>query len=140
MHHHLRPLIRAASESNMRNVLILDDDKKVRTVLRDILEELGCTVIEGNDGFAADAVLRETDLDLILTDIFMPNRDGIETIRKLRAENYKVPIAAMSGGSAHDGMDFLAMARALGADHVLQKPVRMEQIAAILEELTLNRS
>jgi len=116
----------------MVTVLIIDDDEKVRGTLRDILEDLGCSVSEAQDGLAATSMISESSPELVFTDIFMPNQDGIETIRKIRRINASIRIVAMSGGSGFNGMDFLGMAQSLGADYILQKPIRIEQIEDIV--------
>lgn len=116
----------------MLGVLVIDDDPDLRGTLRDMLEELGCRVLEAKDG--ADGVARfdAPAVDLVFTDILMPRQEGLETIRELRKLKPGLSIVAMSGGGPMQDMRYLDFAGKLGADHVLEKPFDFRTIAQII--------
>ena len=102
-----------------QSVLITDDNEEVRTVVRRVLERAGYNVHEAGNGKEALRTLRTMPFDLVITDILMPEQDGIETIMFLRREAPQTKVIAISG-SENDL--FLADARGLGAIAVLAKP------------------
>lgn len=114
----------------MASVLIVDDQDMVRKTLRLALESEGLDVREAVDGDEALRLYRTSPADVVVTDIVMPNKEGIETIFELRRSAPRVKIIAMSG---RDTVDFLDMARKLGADHVLRKPFEMRALIALVQ-------
>jgi two-component system response regulator CpxR len=102
----------------MARILVVDDDKAVCLAMRVVLEQEAFEVDEAHDGAQAVERIREQAPDLILCDIFMPKKDGFDTIRELRRIAAKIPIVAMSGSG-----DVLQLARKLGAMEVLYKPM-----------------
>jgi DNA-binding response OmpR family regulator len=114
----------------MASVLIVDDQDMVRKTLRLALESEGLDVREAVDGDEALRLYRTSPADVVVTDIVMPNKEGIETIFELRRSAPRVKIIAMSG---RDTVDFLDMARKLGADHVLRKPFEMRVLIALVQ-------
>lgn len=120
----------------MPNVLLIDDDALTRTSLRAMLENLSCDVTEAEDGVVASAKMEEFDFDLVVTDIFMPNQDGIETIRKIRRARNDVCIVAISGDHIDERVNFLKMAERIGANFALPKPIDSQQLAGILGGIT----
>lgn len=115
----------------MSRVLIVDDQDMVRRTLRLALEAAGLEVREAGDGDEALRLYRAAPADVVITDIVMPNKEGIETIFELRRASTRVKIIAMSG---RDTADFLEMARKLGADHVLRKPFEMRALVALVQD------
>ncbi len=113
----------------MASVLIVDDQEIVRQTLRLALEEQGLEVRVAGDGEQALRLYREAPADVVVTDLVMPNKEGIETIVELRQSAPAVKIIAMSGTG---GTDFLEMALKLGADHVLRKPFTMRKLVALV--------
>lgn len=116
----------------MSRILLIDDDASLRKMLRLTLLELGHTVIEacnGREGLQACAV---TPVDLVLTDIIMPEKEGLETIMEMRRTDPHTRIVAMSGGGRMVGKDYLALARRLGANRVLEKPFTTEEMEAAI--------
>jgi CheY-like chemotaxis protein len=103
-------------------ILVIDDDQAVRSYLRDVLESAGHQVSEAADGEAGLKLALGEGTDLVLCDLYMPVREGLETIREMRRLRPSVPVLAMSGGS-RDLPDFLALARAMGAADALRKPI-----------------
>jgi two-component system chemotaxis response regulator CheY len=123
----------------MPRILIIDDEPLVRAVLRSILERHGYTVMDAPDGRAGLALWRHTPSDLVLTDIFMPQLDGIEVIRQLTHLWPQAKIIAMTGGSKIG--DFKSSvadaALQLGAQHLLLKPfTKQTLLTAISAVLT----
>ena len=122
----------------MARILIIDDDHQMRGVLRDLLESHGYDVIEASDGAVGSRLYREGPADLIITDIFMPSQEGLETIRGLRRAFPDARVIAMSGGMSNRGYDPLPIARALGARRTLAKPFHnddlLKAVSEVLEE------
>jgi CheY-like chemotaxis protein len=122
----------------MARILVMDDDDLLRGAIRVILESAGHQVIEAADGAAGLRLYREQGADLVLVDIFMPERDGLEVIRALRSEAPKAKVVAMSGGGSSGRIDLLEAAAGLGAFRALWKPFHprdlLTAIDALLEE------
>ncbi|MBR9990875.1 MAG: response regulator [Gemmatimonadetes bacterium] len=119
----------------MASVLIIDDDSGIRTLVRSVLERAGHTVDEASDGAEGMMRYRVAPADLVITDVFMPGQDGIETIQQLRDEFPDVRILAISGGSAAGPRGTLTDARMLGADATLAKPFTIEEFTTAVAGL-----
>jgi DNA-binding response OmpR family regulator len=122
----------------MAKILIVDDNDLVRTTTRTMLQGAGHEVDETGDGNAAVGYVRETPPDLVLTDLVMPIKEGVDLIRELRRTGYRGAIIAMSGGGGETGPSaLLSMARELGADDCVSKPFHradlFAKVAAALE-------
>jgi DNA-binding response OmpR family regulator len=116
-----------------RHVLVIDDDRIVRDALRQVLQKAGYGVTCAADGVAGLAAFRAHRPDLIITDIIMPEKEGIETIIEVRAEAPDLPILAISGGARVGNADFLQIARRLGATDILPKPFEPKELLAKVE-------
>lgn len=103
-------------------ILVVDDDLIVRETVTRILEDNGYRVLTAENGAQALEIFRAKQPDLVLTDIIMPEKEGIETIIVIRKERRAARIVAMSGGGRVQNRHFLDLAKALGADEVLEKP------------------
>lgn len=124
----------------MSNILIVDDDAQVRAVLRRILEREGHEVAEAADGREGAQRFRDWPPDLVLMDIFMPEQEGLETIRELRWDFPDVKIIAISGGGKSGRLEPLDAARKFGAAVTLKKPIsRQELLAAVAQVLLEGR-
>jgi len=119
----------------MKSILVVDDDKQIREMLREILEREGYKVEEAENGKEALAIQRERPSDLIITDLIMPEQDGVETIIELVQKDPSVKIIAISGGGRIGPRDYLEMANALGASRTFYKPFKRPEILAAVEEL-----
>lgn len=119
----------------MATILIIDDDAALREVLRKILAAHGYEVLLAPDGEEGLALQRKRPADLILTDIIMPGKEGLETIRELRKEHPRVKIIAMSGGGTLRPADYLPAARQFGADRTLTKPFENDALLAVVREV-----
>jgi CheY-like chemotaxis protein len=119
-------------------ILIIDDDAAVSRTLSLILTRAGYQVSVAIGGRKGLELLAKGGIDLVLTDIIMPELDGIEAIRRIRADHPSLRIIAMSGGGQIDKADFLHMAEALGADRVIEKPVRSERLLELVSTVMAN--
>ena len=120
------------------SILIIDDDAAVSRTLSLILTRAGYRVSTVTGGRKGLELLSQESFDLVLTDIIMPELDGIEAIRRIRTDHPGLRIIAMSGGGQIDKADFLHMAEALGADRVLEKPVRSERLLELVGSVLAN--
>jgi len=112
----------------MASILIIDDEEDIRQILAALLKRAGHTVREAANGMEGLKLYREHPADLVITDLVMPEKEGLSTIMELRGQHPAVRIIAMSGGLAHDPKLYLNMAQKLGADHVLRKPFQIEDL------------
>jgi len=119
----------------MATVLVIDDDKQSREVIRDILESDGYEVVEAKDGKEGVAVFRKQPTDLVVTDIIMPEQEGVETILQLKRDYPDVKIIAVSGGGRLSPTDYLHIAKKSGAKQTLQKPFRVEELLTAARKL-----
>jgi CheY-like chemotaxis protein len=103
-------------------ILVVDDDVIVRETITRILEDKGYRVLTAENGDEGLSLFRAKRPDLVLTDIIMPEKEGIETIIVIRKEAPAARIIAMSGGGRAQNKHFLDLAKALGADDALDKP------------------
>jgi CheY-like chemotaxis protein len=121
--------ITSPAPSSGQTVCVIDDDEQVRTTVAEILRCSGYVVVSASDGDEGLEVVEVSHAAIVVTDILMPNREGIETIRELRRRFPHVRILAISGGGHATGAaGFLEAAYALGADDVLAKPFRMAEL------------
>ena len=120
----------------MARILIIDDDADLRTTLRDLLEQAGYAVVEAHDGHAGLTSYEAAPTDLIITDLLMPEREGLETITALRRINPQVKIIAITGGGQTGQLDFLRAAAVLGAQRTLHKPFNRQTLLAAVRDLT----
>jgi two-component system chemotaxis response regulator CheY len=118
----------------MARILVIDDDGLIRETVRRMLEGAGHVVIEAEDGAAGLKLVGNDPPDLVVTDIYMPGKEGIETIRELRQVSPNLKIIAISGSTWSSGHDALSSAKLLGADRTLPKPFRREQLLASVRD------
>jgi two-component system, chemotaxis family, chemotaxis protein CheY len=125
----------------MVRILIADDEADFRAMLRAGLEAAGHQVEEVEDGDGALRVVGRGAADLVFCDLFMPGKDGLETIRELRLLAPGVPVIAISGGGHCGLVDLLPVAQSLGAAAVLHKPFDMPAaLAAVAQALATSPS
>lgn len=123
----------------MKRILVIDDEPDIRELLRRILEKAGYGVTEASDGAVGVKLYRENPADLIITDIIMPEKEGLETIMELRREFPGVKIIAISGGGkALHSVSCLHLAEKLGAQRSIAKPINkallLDSVAAVLKK------
>jgi DNA-binding NtrC family response regulator len=122
----------------MAHILIIDDDQPIRQVLGSILKTAGHTVAEAADGAKALSLLQTEMFDVIITDIVMPERDGLEVIMNSQRGTKRTPIIAMTGVPIDSAM-YLRTASHLGASRTIQKPFGAEQVLALVNEVLQER-
>jgi DNA-binding response OmpR family regulator len=119
----------------MARILIIDDDPSVLSMLRRAVERAGHEVSGAGDGRAGLAQLAAAPFDLVVTDIVMPEMEGIELIGRLRRGYPDLPVIAMSGGGRGLPETYLAAARGMGAASVLIKPFAIDDLLAAMDAL-----
>jgi CheY-like chemotaxis protein len=122
-------------------ILVVDDDEMVRSTVKAMLESRGHEVAVAVDGEDGLRQLQKQSFDLVLCDIFMPNKDGIGTLREVRRVSADLPVIIMTGGSPNAGrigergdVDYLHMARLLGATRTIGKPFTIKQLIVLVDE------
>ena len=120
----------------MARILIVDDDMAIRALLRSYLESDGHQVDEAVDGKRASLLYRVNPFDIVITDIFMPEQDGLELIIELKVDFHDVKIISISGGGQKmDTQLYLRLTKFLGAVRQLEKPFTREQVLEAVHRL-----
>lgn len=119
----------------MSRILVIDDELSLRRVLRSILERAGHTVLDAPDGRKGMALWRREPTDVVVTDIFMPEGNGLEVILEMKNVAARPKIIAMSGGGRKGLLDWNSSALALGADRVLLKPFDQRTFLLTVQEV-----
>ena len=119
----------------MAIILIVEDDSQIRALLRQMLERAGYEVMEAPDGKEGIRLYRERPADLIIMDIIMPKKEGIETIADLKLEFPEVKIIAMSGGGQIGPEAYLQIAESFGAQRIFTKPIDRQELLVAVQEL-----
>lgn len=118
------------------HVLIVDDHDAMRVMLSRALAEFGHTTFDAEDGGVALKVVAKHPIDLVVTDLVMPEKEGIETIMAIRKQYPHIRILAMSGGHQNrNAMPYLELAARLGAHGTLQKPFNISDLIAKIDEI-----
>jgi CheY-like chemotaxis protein len=118
----------SSDQHQKTNILVVDDDPQVLGIVRKILEAEGYAVRAASSGDVAREKIGSLSPDLIITDIFMPDGDGLEILNMLRLQESRIPVIVMSGSRPAGEADFLKFADRLGATQSLPKPFRSEQL------------
>jgi CheY-like chemotaxis protein len=116
-------------------ILIIDDELVIRDLLVDILEREGYETVAATDGNEGIRIYRENPADLIITDLIMPKKEGIETIMELHRDFHNVKVIAMSGGGVNDSELYLQIAKTIGAVKTLAKPLNRKELLEAVKEL-----
>jgi CheY-like chemotaxis protein len=116
------PISRPPAGRPTPTILVIDDDGLVRETIVRILERKGYRTLAAPDGLRGLRLFRKERPDLVITDIIMPEKEGLATIREIRSECPDMPILAISGGGRIANLDYLAIAGLLGAYAILPKP------------------
>ena len=122
----------------MKNILLVDDDDLSRGAVHKMLERSGYAVHSTGVGQEALAWYRRTPADLVITDLIMPETDGLEMIQELRKINPAVRVLAISGGGRVDAEEYLSVARKFGAVEVLPKPFSAPELKQAVEAALAN--
>lgn len=118
----------------MPNTLVVDDEASMRKMVRRVLEEAGHCVFEAADGVEAGVVATTAQIDLVITDVIMPNRDGVETLIRLRESNPGIKVIVMTGGGRSRNLDLLEVAQQMGAANTLTKPFRKSELLTAVKD------
>lgn len=118
-----------------KRILVIDDEESVRFVVKEMLEFEGYEVTTAPNGKVGLQLFRKDPTDLIITDIFMPEMEGLETIRELHRDFPQLKIIAMSGGGESGMLSFLSFAKRFGALRTLRKPFSREELLETVQEL-----
>jgi DNA-binding response OmpR family regulator len=119
----------------MARILLIEDDDSVRYMLGQTLTHFGHTVIEARNGKEGLELFQSASADLVITDIVMPEKEGLEVLMALRKEQPPVKIIAMSGGGRGVAADYLRAAKLMGAAKVLTKPFSTDVLIAAINEV-----
>jgi two-component system response regulator (stage 0 sporulation protein F) len=113
----------------MAKILVVDDEEPIRMLLSKILRKENHEVMECDNGLSACEAFNQGEIDLIITDLVMPEQNGIEMIMQLRKSHPMLKVIAISGGSGFSGqIDLLSVAKLLGAKHIIRKPFSVDDI------------
>ena len=123
----------------MARILVVDDEPQVRGLIRRVLEHEGHTVELAQDGDLAVKAYRSNPADLVILDIYMPEKEGLETILELRDEYPEIRIVAMSGGGGAFGYDPLETAEHFGVERTITKPFDAGALLAAVNEVLIAR-
>jgi len=122
------------NNNNAKKILLIDDDDIVREMFTEMLEYEGFVVHSAENGLKGLALYNSMSFDLIITDIIMPEKEGIETISAIRKNDKKTPIIAISGGGRIKSECYLEIAKTLGANYIFSKPVKMKEFLNSVSE------
>jgi YesN/AraC family two-component response regulator len=118
-------------------ILVVDDEPSILSGIHDLLQMAfdDCEIFCAENGLKATQLLEHTTVDLIITDILMPEKEGLETITEVREKYPQIKIIAMSGGGKTGRMNFLQMAKELGASAVIDKPFDPSELIQTVRRL-----
>jgi DNA-binding NtrC family response regulator len=116
-----------------KRILVIDDDQAVRFTLEAILTSAGYEVMLADTGISGMRLYRTAPPDLVITDIIMPDQEGIETIIEIRRKDPGAKIIAISGGGRYANGHFLELAMGLGANAALAKPFDLDELLAVVQ-------
>ncbi len=116
----------------MASILVIDDQEPIRRIVRRALENERHAVLDASDGELGMQILERETVDVVITDIFMPGLDGIQTLREIRKRFPAVRVIAMSGGDSTGLLDLRKDAELLGAVKSLQKPFTAREIVDVV--------
>lgn len=119
----------------MKRILVVDDEKSVRDFIKNCLARHGFDVTAAESGDEAERTFRTQPFDLLITDLYMPGKEGIETITSIRRDDPDVKIIAISGGGRGGSFDMLQIAQRLGASICLAKPMTHEELVETVVSL-----
>lgn len=119
----------------MKTILLIDDETDILQLLQRILEKSGYNVLTAENGKMADRLLDQHTFDLVITDIIMPDKDGMEVIFQLKQTSPSIKIIAISGGGKLAPEGYLKMAEIAGADAIIQKPFESSYLLQVVNNL-----
>lgn len=123
------------TKTKQKSILVVDDDQQFRNFMVDLLSDYNFNVSTADNGAIGLDKLFVNKPDLLITDIVMPEKEGVELILTTKKLNASLPIVAVSGGNMGNADSYLKMAKKLGADAVLSKPFSHAEIVDVINEL-----
>jgi CheY-like chemotaxis protein len=120
----------------MTSILVIEDDSAMRTMLVELFENFGYDVGQASNGREGLELFEKSPFEIVVTDLIMPEKEGIETIRQLRQDYLGVKIIAISGGGRGDPVKYLSLAKSIGADEVFAKPFKLVEIASVVKNFS----
>jgi CheY-like chemotaxis protein len=125
---------------NAVRILVADDDEALRTATSQVLQDEGYDVVTARDGVELLREYRQRQADLVLCDLFMPGKDGIQVIGDLLRDFPRAKIIAMSGGGYNGMINVLHMARHLGAKEIVSKPFKRAALLTVIQQVLASDS
>lgn len=120
----------------MAKILIVDDEQNIRNILRETLKKEQHEVFEASSGLDASAILDSNNIELMITDLVMPGKTGLDLIMEVKEQNPELTIIAISGGGGINGrFDYLPIAQLIGANNIIKKPFSISDIKQTVAEL-----
>ncbi|CAN5408142.1 response regulator [soil metagenome] len=119
----------------MAHILVIDDDAIIRRMLMERLTDAGYQVFEAGHGNEGLKVMRAEPADLVLCDLYMPEKEGLETIQELRRNYPELKIIAMSGGNRKSPVDLLPIAKSMGANETIHKPFKLAELVQLIDSM-----
>lgn len=126
---------RRKETSELARILVIDDERQVREMLEEMLRTTGHSVIVASGGEEALETQERSPCDLVIVDIFMPGKQGLDTIRELRGRDRELKILALSGGGGFGRFDALEKAVEAGASLTMRKPIDWEELVLTIGNL-----
>ncbi|MDD9900552.1 MAG: response regulator [Alphaproteobacteria bacterium] len=120
---------------NKPTVLIIDDDELIRLSVTNVLKKNGLTALQAENGHVGVEIFKRDNPAIVITDMLMPDKEGLETISEIRALSPKAKIIAISGGGNTQNMSFLQLAQKIGADKIISKPLKPSDLMAAIKDL-----
>jgi len=122
----------------LKKILLVDDEKSIRKMLRTVLGDDKYSFAEASNGLEALAIMETQSIDLILTDVIMPDCDGIELVMSVRKKLPDIKVIVMSGGGRVRADHYLNLAEKLGAARVFEKPFNTAELRDTVSELLMD--
>ncbi len=119
---------------SVKKILLIEDDMQFQSFVEEVLKAEGYQVFLAEDGIQGSQMVKEVIPDLIITDLLMPQKDGVRLITEIKSSHPQIPIIAMSGGSSFFSPAFLEAAATLGASETLPKPFLGEQLLELVDK------
>ena len=119
----------------MARVLVIDDDEDLRGMLGDLLQRAGYSCDLAENGIDGMEKFRQSPPDVVITDIFMPEKDGFQVIQEMKKANPKVKIIVISGIGIRQELDIVSLALRMGVQHALEKPFKPDDLLGMVRQL-----
>ena len=124
----------------MARILVIDDDELVLSLIKKVLERKKYDVVTASNGKDGLQLYEEQKIDLIITDLIMPEEEGIHVITTLRKKDKHVKIIAISGGGRIGPINYLKIAKGCGANYTHMKPIKIEELLKSVRDLLENEN